>query len=136
MIRKKLTIDYPDILKAARDIQPWLTEVRRDLHAHPETAMEETRTRDRICTCLDEMDIPWQILAKTGVIGHIQPPNPEKTIALRADIDELPMTDKKTVPYKSIYSKLLQQLIIKRTKPNTMPMILDIVGESIPFELV
>ncbi len=108
MVTKKETMkvdiaNHSTVLKAARDILPWLTEVRRDFHAHPETAMEEIRTRDRICTYLKEMNIPFQILAKTGVIGHIKPPEADKTIALRADMDALPMTDKKTMPYKSVY---------------------------------
>ncbi len=60
--------------------------------------MKETRIRDRICTYLEEMNVPWQILAKTGVVGCRRPAEASRTIAQRADTDALSMTDKKTTP--------------------------------------
>ncbi|MCG8686262.1 MAG: M20 family metallopeptidase [Desulfobacterales bacterium] len=94
-------MDHTKILKQAQSILPWLIETRRSFHMQPETAMAEYKTRDRICLLLNEMGIGHKAVAKTGVIGHIRAKHPGKTIALRADIDALPMDDKKTTSYCS-----------------------------------
>jgi amidohydrolase len=89
------------IRQAAARIQPWLVEVRRDFHMHPELGKNEFRTRDKILGYLKEMGIPCQEIAGTGVIGLIEGKSPGKVVALRADIDALPMQEKNDVPYKS-----------------------------------
>lgn len=94
-------MDYKTLLKKSHDMLPWLIEIRRDFHRHPETAMAEFRTRDRICACLSAMGIAHEVVAGTGVVGRIIKKGARKTIALRADIDALPMEDHKTVSYKS-----------------------------------
>ncbi|KQL55366.1 peptidase M20 [Heyndrickxia shackletonii] len=90
------------LLQQAGGILPWLVEVRRDFHAYPEFGMEEFRTKDKICEYLDEMDIPYQAgIANTGVVGLIQGEQDGKTVALRADMDALPILEKNDIPYKS-----------------------------------
>jgi amidohydrolase len=83
-----------------------LIEFRRDLHAHPELAFNEHRTTRRVALRLAAAGLRPVILPKgTGVIvdvGSEQVPNAERPIvALRADMDALPMQDVKDVPYRS-----------------------------------
>jgi amidohydrolase len=87
-----------------------LIEFRRDLHAHPELAYAEHRTTRRVALRLAAEGLRPVILPKgTGLYVDIVPPNyPEQNpsaeravVALRADIDALPMTDEKDVPYRS-----------------------------------
>lgn len=77
--------------------------LRRDLHAHPELAFEEHRTTEIIRTRLKAAGLDPQVLPTgTGVVcdvGAEQPGVP--LIALRADIDALPIADEKDVPYRS-----------------------------------
>ena len=81
----------------------WLKEIRRDFHMHPETAFQEFRTTDRIKSLLTEMGIQLQELdgLETGAAGVIEGKPGGKTIALRADIDALPLTELNDAPYKS-----------------------------------
>jgi amidohydrolase len=76
--------------------------VRRDLHAHPELAFHETRTTQVILDGLQAMGLPAQRLrGGTGVACDIGDASAGPTIALRADIDALPLPDQKTVDYRS-----------------------------------
>ncbi|MGH9381233.1 MAG: M20 metallopeptidase family protein [Thermoanaerobaculia bacterium] len=90
------------LLAAAREILSWMVEIRRDLHRHPELGLEEHRTASQIQKWLDELRIEHvDGLAGTGVLGVIRGAAPGRTVALRADIDALPLTDGKDVPYAS-----------------------------------
>lgn len=74
--------------------------VRRDLHAHPELAFGETRTTSLIMGHLESFGLRPEVLAgDTGVLCDIGTGGP--LIALRADIDALPLADEKSVPYRS-----------------------------------
>jgi amidohydrolase len=74
--------------------------VRRDLHAHPELAFAETRTTSVIRTHLESFGLESSVLpGGTGVLCDIGSDGP--LIALRADIDALPLTDEKSVEYCS-----------------------------------
>ena len=90
------------ILAAAREILPWMIEIRRDLHQHPELGLEEHRTSGKVQTFLDEMGIEHEDgLGGTGVLGIIEGEQDGKVVALRADLDALPIQDDKNVPYAS-----------------------------------
>src|SRR5713226_2177590 len=83
-----------------------LIEFRRDLHAHPELGYHEHRTTRRVALRLAAAGLRPVILPKgTGMlvdIGSEQVPYTERpVVALRADMDALPMTDGKDVPYRS-----------------------------------
>jgi amidohydrolase len=84
--------------------EPELIEFRRDLHAHPETGYHEYRTTRRIALRLEAAGLKPAILPKgTGLtvdIGTGSPGGP--VVALRADIDALPINDEKDVPYRSL----------------------------------
>ena len=75
--------------------------VRRHIHAHPELAFEEVETSAFIISKLKQYGIPFKIMAKTGIVGFIEGKNTSNVIALRADMDALPMQEINTTPYKS-----------------------------------
>lgn len=76
---------------------------RRHIHENPELSYEEVKTGKYIAEQLSKLGIPFEHgIADNGVVGLIKGKNPEKrTIALRADIDALPITEKNDLPYKS-----------------------------------
>jgi len=75
---------------------------RRHLHAYPEPSFEEFETSKYIQKQLDQLGIPFQIMADTGVIGLIKGHKPsDEVIALRADMDALPIHEKNEVEYVS-----------------------------------
>jgi amidohydrolase len=77
--------------------------IRRHLHQHPELSYKEVQTGKYIAQLLEGMGIPHEHgVADNGVVGLIQGRNgSEKVVALRADIDALPITEANQVPYKS-----------------------------------
>ena len=76
---------------------------REHLHAHPELSFQEVNTSAFVASILEELCIPYQHgIAGTGVVALIKGRNPEKQcIALRADLDALPIYEENEVPYKS-----------------------------------
>src|SRR4051794_2253495 len=76
---------------------------RRHLHANPELSFKEFNTCKYVAAKLKEFKVETQEgVADTGVVGLIKGKNPEKKIiALRADMDALPITEANNVPYKS-----------------------------------
>jgi amidohydrolase len=80
------------------------TEFRRDLHAHPEIGYSEHRTTSRIALRLEGAGLRPAILPKgTGIIVDIGgDPGEDAAVALRADIDALPIADEKNVNYRSV----------------------------------
>lgn len=75
---------------------------RRHLHANPELSFQEYKTCEFIKTKLNEMNIPWQSIANTGIVALIKGDRlSDKVIALRADIDALPITEANNIDYAS-----------------------------------
>lgn len=79
-------------------------EIRRHLHQHPELSKEEEKTADYICSTLSFYGIPFRKgVAGFGVVGLIEGKNPGyRCIALRADMDALPVTEETNLPYASL----------------------------------
>ena len=76
--------------------------VRHHLHAHPELSYKEFETSLFVQNKLTEFGIPFSVMAETGVVGIVEGKNPtSKIIALRADMDALPIQEENTVVYKS-----------------------------------
>lgn len=80
-----------------------VVELRRHLHAHPELSWQEVETSKLVAKTLMECGIEVQTrVAKNGVVGILKGKNPDsKCIALRADMDALPITEENTVDYCS-----------------------------------
>src|SRR6266566_1225421 len=90
------------IRQLTQQYAPEFIEVRHHLHAHPELSYREFETSEFVQKKLTEFGIPFEIKATTGVIGLIEGKNPGKrVIALRADMDALPIKEENTVSYKS-----------------------------------
>lgn len=77
-------------------------KVRQHLHAHPELSYQEFQTSDFVQKKLQELNIPFEVKATTGVVGIITGRNPEsRIVALRADMDALPIIEQNNISYKS-----------------------------------
>ncbi len=75
---------------------------RRDFHQHPELAFEEHRTSGRVAELLESFGLPVvRGLAKTGVVATLRCGSSTKAIALRADMDALPIDEQNELPYRS-----------------------------------
>ncbi len=77
--------------------------IRRHLHANPELSYQEHQTSAYVARQLEQMGIPFRKgYVKTGIVGLIEGCNPKsKTVALRADLDALPIREENEVPYRS-----------------------------------
>lgn len=86
----------------ANQYVPEFIDVRHHLHAHPELSYQEFETSKFVQQRLAAIGIPFEIKAITGVIGLIRGKNPDKRIiALRADMDALPIKEENDVAYRS-----------------------------------
>ncbi|RVU54228.1 amidohydrolase [Anaerosphaera multitolerans] len=81
----------------------YIINMRRYFHAHPELSFEEFETTKKIAEELDKMNIPYEINERlgTGLVGVVQGGKPGKTVALRADIDALNVTECTNLDFKS-----------------------------------
>jgi amidohydrolase len=90
------------IREAAEAIAPHLVALRRDIHAHPELAFEETRTAGIVAAELARLGVPHRTgIGRTGVLGVIEGGRPGPTLAIRADMDALPIAEETGLPYAS-----------------------------------
>lgn len=91
------------IKELAAQAYPAIVAIRQDLHTFPELSFEEHRTAAKVCEQLDAWGIPYQKgIAGTGIVAHIYGRNPDKkTIALRGDMDALPIQETNQVAYRS-----------------------------------
>ncbi len=93
---------YAKIKALAKQYAPEFIEVRHHLHAHPELSYQEYETSKLVQQRLTELGIPFEVKATTGVMGLIKGKNPDsRIIALRADMDALPIQEENDLPYKS-----------------------------------
>jgi amidohydrolase len=97
-----------EIKKLATEIHSRVVEDRNHLHAHPELSFCEKDTAAFIKSRLDEMNIPWTAMAETGVVAIIEDEGKsDHVVALRADIDALPIVEANDVPYRSKISGVM-----------------------------
>lgn len=91
------------IKKLAEEVSPTVVRQRRHLHAHPELSYKEFNTAKYVEEQLREAGLTPRVgIATTGLVVEIKGRNPEKkTIALRADMDALPIQEANEVPYRS-----------------------------------
>lgn len=83
-------------------IEPKLIEWRRHFHEHPELSNREFKTAEKIAAHLTALGIDVQTgVAKTGVVGLLKGDHPGKVVALRADIDALPVMERNDLSFKS-----------------------------------
>ncbi|SKA07261.1 hippurate hydrolase [Chitinophaga eiseniae] len=97
------------IKELAKAYAPAFIDIRRHIHSHPELSFQEYKTSEFIQQQLDKFGVPYKAgIAGTGVIALIEGKNPaSKTIALRADIDALPINEANDVSYKSVNNGIM-----------------------------
>lgn len=91
----------PIIAGKAQAVQPRLVEWRRHIHQNPELSNREFKTQQYVLQHLKKLGIQADTLAKTGVVGILKGGKPGPVIALRADMDALPVPERNELPYKS-----------------------------------
>jgi amidohydrolase len=92
----------------ARNYADEFIQIRHHLHAHPELSYQEFETSQFVQKKLGEFGISFETKAITGVVGLIQGKNPNKRIiALRADMDALPIKEENNVDYKSRHEGIM-----------------------------
>ncbi len=86
----------------AKDIEPKVIEWRRNLHQNPELSNREFKTSAKVAEHLKSLGIEVQTgIAKTGVVGILKGGKPGPVVALRADMDALPVTERNSLPFAS-----------------------------------
>jgi len=95
-------VDRARVDELSASIEPKVIAWRRDIHEHPELSNRETRTAKLVAEQLKRMGLEVQTgIAHTGVVGFLKGGRPGPTVAIRADMDALPVTEKTDVPFKS-----------------------------------
>ena len=80
-----------------------LVKLRRDIHAHPELGFEESRTSSLVADRLRDLGVAVTTgVGRTGVVGVLKCARPGRTIAIRSDMDALPIKEENDVPYASV----------------------------------
>lgn len=91
-----------DLRKKSRETAAYIVELRREFHAHPELSLQEARTSQRVAEELEKMGIRVEKLADRCVVGILEGAKPGKRLAIRADMDALPIQEENEVPYRSM----------------------------------
>ena len=101
-VKKSQSVDLKQIRTEIRNLQPQIVEWRRKLHQKPELGFQEQITAKFIASKLEAWGIEHQTnIAKTGIVATIPGKSPGKVLAIRADMDALPIQEANEVPYKS-----------------------------------
>jgi len=91
-----------DLDASLKSIEPRVVGWRRDIHQHPELSNREVRTAKLVADHLRKLGLPVETgIARTGVVGLLDSGRPGPTIALRADMDALPVVERTEVPFRS-----------------------------------
>ncbi|ADF51549.1 putative hydrolase [Zunongwangia profunda SM-A87] len=91
-----------DLKKDIANVEEKVIEWRRDFHEHPELSNREFETAEKIAKHLKNLGLKVETeVAKTGVVALLKGDHPGKVVALRADIDALPVTERNELPFKS-----------------------------------
>jgi amidohydrolase len=95
-------ISFENIDQAAAEVQPQVVEWRRWFHQNPELSNREFNTSARIAEILTDMGLePQTGIAHNGVVAVIEGGKPGPLVAIRADIDALPVTEQTGLPFAS-----------------------------------
>jgi len=90
------------IMQSASEIEPKLIQWRRYFHEHPELSNREFKTGAYLADYLKTLGMEVQHpVAKTGVVALLKGGKPGPVVALRADIDALPITERNSLPFAS-----------------------------------
>lgn len=105
---KPLFINQSKIRPEIQDLQSMLVELRRHLHQYPELGFQEILTSQFIAQKLSEWGINHQTnIAKTGILATITGKKPGKVLAIRCDIDALPIQEENEIEYRSKHDNIM-----------------------------
>lgn len=90
-----------DFKQLSKENHEYVVKMRRAFHRHPELGGEEVWTSATICEELKKMGIPFEVLENRDVIGIFDTGRPGKKVAVRGDIDALPVKEQSGVPFAS-----------------------------------
>jgi len=91
-----------EVMRLAKEQEEYIIQMRRDFHMHPELSLKEYRTSAIVIQELEKIGIPHVKVGETGIVGTLKGSLPGKTIALRADMDALPVLETNDdIEYKS-----------------------------------
>lgn len=100
-IRKGKVIN---MISECRNLQDSLVAIRRDLHRIPELGLDLPKTQQYVLALLEKYGIEYTLTdGDTGIIAYINKGKPGKTVALRADMDALPITEQTGAEYASVH---------------------------------
>lgn len=94
-------MNMSSILERVKKIEDYIIGTRRYLHENPELSGEEYKTQQKIMMELDSMGIPYKKVGNSSLIASLQGGRSGKTIALRADIDALPIKEETDIDFRS-----------------------------------
>ena len=95
------TAQRPEVVSAAQQLEQKVMDWRRDFHQHPELSNREERTSAKVAEHLRALGLEPVLMAKHGVVAIIEGGKPGPKIALRADMDALPVTEQTGLPFAS-----------------------------------
>jgi len=119
----------------AQDLAPRLIEIRRHIHAHPELSGQEYQTAAYVAGVLSSCGIVVQEgIGKTGVIGELVGGTDERLVAIRTDMDALPITEAAPLEYASRKMGVMHACghDVHTTVGLGTAMVLSGLGESLP----
>jgi len=93
---------YPRIDQMARDVNADVIALRRHFHEHPELSNREFKTAERVAEELKQLGLEVRTeVAHTGVVADLKGGRPGRMVALRADMDALPVEERTDLPFAS-----------------------------------
>jgi amidohydrolase len=88
--------------RSMKSAEPWMIDIRRDIHAHPELGFDTNRTAALVARELRELGLsPKEAVGRTGVVAELPGALPGPCLLIRADMDALPITEQTGLPYAS-----------------------------------
>lgn len=96
-----------DFLERARELFPQICKIREDLHMHPELGNHELWTSAYIESCLKGLGLEVTRYLETSVVARLHGARPGRTVAIRADMDALPVTERTSCPFTSATDGLM-----------------------------
>ena len=92
-----------EVRKRSKAVEEKLIAWRRDIHQHPELGDQETRTAALVAKHLRGLGLEVRTgVARTGVVGMLKGGKPGRTVALRADMDALPVQEPEGLPFATL----------------------------------
>jgi amidohydrolase len=95
------TLPFDEVVRAVAALEDELVTIRRDLHQHPELGRSEVRTTAVLADRLEAEGIPVRRLRGSGLLAHVGASEPARVIAVRADLDALPIRERTGLPFAS-----------------------------------